>query len=117
MSDSRETPRALICNEVWGGNRKIVREVKVASVTAWVASLPLNEDEGGGDLYYMTVCGHNLISRVTLADVSGHGGTVSATAETLHRLMRENIDVWDQSDFMRKLNDTFARSVEQHRAD
>jgi len=110
MSDLREAPQPLICNEVWGGNRKIVREVRMPSVTAWVASLPLNEDEGGGDLYYMTVCGHDLISRVALADVSGHGGTVSATADTLQRLMRENIDVWDQSEFMRELNDTFARS-------
>jgi sigma-B regulation protein RsbU (phosphoserine phosphatase) len=110
MSDLREAPQALICHEVWGGNRKIVRVVQMPSVTALVASLPLDEDEGGGDLYYMSVCGHNLISRVALADVSGHGITVSATTETLQRLMRENIDAWDQSDFMRELNDTFARS-------
>jgi len=110
MFDLREAPQALNCNEVWGGNRKIVRAVQMPSITAWVASLPLNEDEGGGDLYYMSVCSHDLISRVALADVSGHGGMVSATTETLQRLMRENIDVWDQSDFMRELNDTFARS-------
>ena len=107
MSDLMEAPQALICNEVWGGNRKIVRAIQMPSVTAWVASFPLNEDEGGGDLYYMSICSHDLISRVALADVSGHGGMVSATAETLQRLMRENIDVWDQSDFMRGLNDSF----------
>ena len=99
MSDLSAAPEALICNEVWGGNRKIVRTVEMPSITAWVASLPLNKDEGGGDLYYMSVCGHNLISRVALADVSGHGAGVSATTETLQRLMRQNINVWDQSDF------------------
>jgi len=96
-----------MCSEVWGGNRKIFRTVELASVTAWVASVPLNEGEGGGDLHYMSVCDHDLISRVVLADVSGHGRVVSTMAETLQRLMRENINVWDQSDFMRGLNDTF----------
>jgi sigma-B regulation protein RsbU (phosphoserine phosphatase) len=110
MPDSREARHTLICNEVWGGNRKIVRTVQLPSVIAWVASVPLNEGEGGGDLYYMSVCDHDLISRVALADVSGHGRVVSATTETLKKLMRENIDAWDQSDFMRGLNDRFAVS-------
>jgi phosphoserine phosphatase RsbU/P len=110
MPDSREVPQTLMCSEVWGGNRKIFREVQLSGVTAWVASLPLNEGEGGGDLHYMSVCEHDLISRVALADVSGHGRLVSAMAETLERLMRKNINIWDQSDFMRGLNDTFVRS-------
>src|SRR5580693_1726481 len=96
MSDSKETLHTLMCSEVWGGNRKIVRAVQLPSVTAWVASVPLNEGEGGGDLYYMSVCDHDVISRVALADVSGHRRRVSTTAETLQRLMRENINVWDQ---------------------
>jgi phosphoserine phosphatase RsbU/P len=108
MSDSVEVPHTLMCSEVWGGNRKIFRSVQLASVTAWVASVPLDEGEGGGDLHYMSVCDHDLISRVALADVSGHGSVVSAMTETLKRLMRENIDAWDQSDFMRGLNDEFA---------
>jgi phosphoserine phosphatase RsbU/P len=101
-----------MCNEVWGGNRKVVRTVQLASVTAWMASVPLDEGEGGRDLYYMSVCNHGLISRVALADVSGHGRVVSAMTETLQKLMHENIDVWDQSDFMRGLNETFALSTQ-----
>jgi sigma-B regulation protein RsbU (phosphoserine phosphatase) len=107
MSDSSETRHTLMCSEVWGGNRKIFRTVQLASVTAWVASVPLNEGAGGGDLHYMSVCDHELISRVALADVSGHGRVVSSMAETLQRLMRENINAWDQSDFMHGLNETF----------
>jgi sigma-B regulation protein RsbU (phosphoserine phosphatase) len=114
MSDSSETPHTLMCTEVWGGNRKIVRTVQLASVTAWVASVPLNEGAGGGDLHYMSVCDHDLISRVALADVSGHGRVVSTMAETLQRLVRENINVWDQSDFMRGLNDTLLSSQNKY---
>jgi len=112
MSDTRKAPHTLMCNEVWGGNRKVVRTVQLASVTAWMASVPLDEGEGGGDLYYMSVCNHGLISRVALADVSGHGHVVSAMTETLQKLMHENIDVWDQADFMRGLNETFALSAQ-----
>jgi phosphoserine phosphatase RsbU/P len=114
MSDSTEVPHTLMCSEVWGGNRKIFRAVQLSGVTAWVASLPLNEGDGGGDLHYMSVCDHDLISRVALADVSGHGRVVSSMAETLQRLMRKNINTWDQSDFMRGLNDTLLRS-RQHK--
>jgi hypothetical protein len=68
-ADSGEVPHILICNEVWGGHRKVFRAVNMPSVAAWVASVPLNEGSGGGDLYYMSVCNHDLISRVALADV------------------------------------------------
>jgi phosphoserine phosphatase RsbU/P len=108
MPDSSELPHTLICSEVWGGNRKVLRAVNMPSITGWVASIPLNEDAGGGDLYYMSLCNHDLISRIALADVSGHGQVVSSMTESLLRLMRENIDAWDQSDFMRGLNDAFA---------
>lgn len=102
-----EKPHALVCNEVRGGNRKFIGTRELPGIVAWVASIPVNEDDGGGDLHFMSVCGNDLIARVALADVSGHGREVDAAAMTLHKLMRENIDVWDQSDFMRGLNDTF----------
>jgi len=110
MQDESEKPHALVCTEVWGGNRKVVRTVKMPSLIAWVASAPLNEGKGGGDLHYMSVCDYDLISRVALADVSGHGGEVDGVTQTLRNLMRQNINAWDQSDFMRGVNETFGRS-------
>jgi len=110
MYDESEKPHALVCTEVWGGNRKVIRTVKLPSLVAWVASAPINEGEGGGDLHYMSVCDYDLISRVVLADVSGHGNEVSAVTQTLRNLMHKNINAWDQSDFMRGLNDAFRES-------
>jgi sigma-B regulation protein RsbU (phosphoserine phosphatase) len=107
MYDDSDKPHALICTEVWGGNRKVIRTVKMPSLVGWVASVPIEEGEGGGDLHYMSVCDHDLISRVALADVSGHGHDVNAVTQTLHKLMRKNINAWDQSDFMRGINNTF----------
>ena len=53
--DESEKPHALVCTEVWGGNRKVNRTVKLPSLMAWVASNPINDGEGGGDLHYMSV--------------------------------------------------------------
>jgi len=108
--DESETPHALVCTEVWGGNRKVIRTLKLPSLMAWVASNPIDEGEGGGDLHYMSVCDYDLISRVALADVSGHGHDVSTVTQTLRALMHDNINAWDQSDFMRGLNDAFNKS-------
>jgi phosphoserine phosphatase RsbU/P len=109
MYDESEKPHALVCTEIWGGNRKVIRTIKLPSLVAWVASAPIEEEGGGGDLHYMSVCDHDLISRVALADVSGHGHDVDAVAQTLRSLMREYINSWDQSDFMRGLNNTFGK--------
>jgi phosphoserine phosphatase RsbU/P len=107
MYDELERPHALVCTEVWGGNRRVTRAIKLPSLAAWVASVPMQEGEGGGDLHYMSVCDFDLVSRVALADVSGHGRDVNAVTQTLRNLMRKNINAWNQSDFMRGLNDTF----------
>jgi phosphoserine phosphatase RsbU/P len=107
MIDEQEKPQVLVCNEVRGSNHKFIGARKLAGIVAWVASTPINDGDAGGDLYFMSVCSHDLISRIALADVSGHGEEVDAAAMTPHELMRKNIDVWDQSDFMRGLNDTF----------
>ena len=110
MHNESEKPHALVCTEVWGGNRKVTRTLELPSLMAWVVSHPINDEEGGGDLHYMSVCDYDLISRVALADVSGHGQDVNAVTQTLRWLMHDNINVWDQSDFMRGLNDTFNKS-------
>jgi len=104
-----QKPHALVCNEIQGGNREFIGARKLPGMEAWVATIPVNEKDGGGDLHFMSVCDGDLFSRVALADVSGHGRDVDAATMVLHRLMRKHIGAWDQSDFMRGLNDTFSR--------
>src|SRR5689334_19327112 len=89
MQYKSEQPHVLACTEVWGGNRKVIRSVKLPSLVAWVASAPVDDGEGGGDLHFLSVCDFDLLSRIALADVSGHGRDVNAVTQTLHKLMRE----------------------------
>jgi hypothetical protein len=74
MIDEQEKPQVLVCNEVCGGNHKFIGKRKLPGMVAWVASIPINDGEGGGDLHFMSVCSHDLISRIALADVSAMAG-------------------------------------------
>jgi sigma-B regulation protein RsbU (phosphoserine phosphatase) len=98
----------LACTEVWGGNRNVSALVDLPGMRAWVDSHPF-QGIGGGDLHYLSACNNGVVARVALADVSGHGEAVSGVAEKLRDLMRQYVNYWDQSDFMRGLNDAFPK--------
>jgi len=99
----------LACLEVRGGNRAAVYELELPGLDAWVSCRPLQPATRGGDLYYLSVCSQGSISRITLADVSGHGESVSTLAERLRDALREHANHWDQSALIRQLNDSFFR--------
>jgi phosphoserine phosphatase RsbU/P len=98
--------RALACMEVLGSNRSTVQTVELPDLRAWVYSRPMWA-EIGGDVHYLSVCGQAVLSRVVLADVSGHGNHVSNSAQLLHALMRAHINTWDQTEFVQGLNQSF----------
>jgi phosphoserine phosphatase RsbU/P len=97
----------LACLEIRGGNRSAAYRAKLPGLSAWISCRPLKPATRGGDLYYLSVCGEGAISRVTIADVAGHGQSVSAVAEHLRDALREHAGDWDQSALIRRLNDGF----------
>ena len=101
----------LACLEIRGGNRSALYRAELPGLSAWVSCRPLQPATRGGDLYYMSVCSHGSISRVTLADVAGHGESVNAAAERLRDALREHADHWDQSALIRQLNESFLKDA------
>jgi sigma-B regulation protein RsbU (phosphoserine phosphatase) len=99
----------LACLELRGGNRAAVYEAELPGLDAWISCRPLYPAVRGGDLYYLSVCSQGSISRIVLADVAGHGESVSTLAERLRDALREHADHWDQSALIRQLNDSFFR--------
>ena len=79
------------CMEVWGGNHAIDRGFQTAGLTIWIYSRPFGQAEGGGDVYYLSSCASGRITRMLLADVSGHGQSVAQFAAQLRDLMRRNV--------------------------
>jgi len=95
------------CMEVWGGSQLTTRGVAFGGLDAWVYSKPYGNAQHGGDVYYASSCATGRISRLLLADVSGHGTPVAMTAADLRTLMRRFVNRLDQSEFVRLLNQQF----------
>ena len=97
----------MSCMEVWGGSQLTERAVEFGGLDAWVYSKPYGQATRGGDVYYASSCATGRITRVLLADVSGHGKAVAATAADLRLLMRRFVNCLDQTEFVRLLNQQF----------
>ena len=95
------------CMEVWGGSQLTSSGVELPGLDVWVYSKPFEEAQRGGDVYYVSSCASGRISRLLLADVSGHGNSVATMAADLRTLMRRFVNRLDQKEFVRLLNEQF----------
>jgi sigma-B regulation protein RsbU (phosphoserine phosphatase) len=95
------------CMEIWGGNDAFDNAISVAGLDAWIHSQPHGDAASGGDIHYISTCGHGRIARFCIADVSGHGATVGDMARQLRKLMRRNMNKLDQTRFVCALNQEF----------
>jgi len=102
----------MACLEIRGGNERASYSIDLPGMIAWVSCRPLTPATRGGDLHYLSVCSQGFVSRITLADVAGHGELVSSVAERLRDVLRKHSDAWDQSDVVRDLNDSFLAGAE-----
>lgn len=98
------SPHTMSCMEVWGGNHAVDQGVVMPGLDLWVHSAPHEGNEQGGDVHYLSSCGTGRISRVVLADVSGHGERVGRFARELRTLLRKFVNYLDQTRFVEALN-------------
>jgi len=95
------------CMEVWGGNTAVDNGVIMPGLDAWVFARPHGDGAGGGDVHYVSSCATGRITRLLVADVAGHGESVSAVGLNLRTLMRRYVNYLDQSRFVAQLNREF----------
>lgn len=106
------------CMEIWGGNQSVDSQVAMAGLDAWVHSRPFGQgaghqgSSGGGDVHYVSSCASGRITRLLVADVSGHGESVSAVALQLRTLMRRYVNYINPAKFMQAMNDRFTTLTE-----
>ena len=112
-STPNETPGRMQCMEVWGGNSPVDRNFVTPGLQVWLHSRPYERAEHGGDVYYVSSCASGRITRLLLADVSGHGERVATVAGGLRDLMRQNINVISQIRFVREMNRQFSEQAGQ----
>jgi IstB-like ATP binding protein len=71
-------------------NNRAASLVELPGLTAWVHSVSVGPGNAGGDVHYVSVCPSCIVSRIALADVSGHGQAVAVFGEKLRELMQRS---------------------------
>jgi phosphoserine phosphatase RsbU/P len=96
--------RRLACAETWASNKGAASLVELPGLSVWVHSVAMGPDNAGGDVHYVSVCPSCIVSRIALADVSGHGEAVAVFGEKLRELMHRYLRDLEQIALMRDLN-------------
>ena len=98
-------PHRLKCAETWASNEGTASVVDVPGLRVWVHSTPFGRGEAGGDVHFVSVCPSCIVSRIALADVSGHGSAVVSLSAKLRELMQKHLLALEQASLMRDLNE------------
>jgi serine phosphatase RsbU (regulator of sigma subunit) len=101
--------------EIEGGSHAVEEAVATPGLDAWVYSRPYEGATAGGDVHYLSLCGGGVITRLIVADVSGHGAAVAEFSASLRTLMRRNINSKSQTRLVRALNRQFAELAQLRR--
>jgi sigma-B regulation protein RsbU (phosphoserine phosphatase) len=81
----------LECKEIWGGIRNQDSEVSAGKIIGSIYSAPCCQGGRGGDIYYFGVCKDGIISRLAIADVTGHGEEVSEISQYVYESLKAHI--------------------------
>lgn len=98
----------LQCMTVWGGNSPTSQAFDVSGLRIWVHSRVHGDADHGGDIYYVTSCASGRVTRLLVADVSGHGPAVSGTAAHLRETMASNVNRIKQENIVCAVNREFS---------
>jgi len=91
--------------QVWGGSNAAQHPVMMAGFEGFLSSMPYQGASQGGDVYLLSTCGKRILSRVFLADVSGHGSdSVVKSAEGLRKILGQYVGQPNHEQLLSDLN-------------
>ncbi|CAB1083316.1 hypothetical protein D1AOALGA4SA_10890 [Olavius algarvensis Delta 1 endosymbiont] len=95
----------LQCGEIWGGIRNCDDDVASAGLTASLYSCA-SDGGKGGDIYYLSLCKDNMLTRMVLADVIGHGEHVSQISKIIYQAIQSHMNDLEGDQLFSELNHT-----------
>ena len=107
-----QSPHRLNCAETWAGNDGTSSAAVLPGLRVWVHSRPFGPGDAGGDVHYASVCPSCIVSRIALADVSGHGRAVVSLGAKLQQLMQKYLAALEQVSLMSDLNHAVADELD-----
>ena len=114
-TESDAQPQRMQCMEVWGGNRSVEKALMTAGLRVSLFCRVQGSADRGGDVYFLSSCASGRITRMLLADVSGHGSAVAGFATNLRDLMRKNVNVVKQARLVEQINQQTTSLADQSR--
>jgi serine phosphatase RsbU (regulator of sigma subunit) len=91
------------CAEIWGGIEAVDQDVSTSSLAISLYSAPC-KGAAGGDIYYVSVCGGDQLTRIVVADLQGHGETVSAMSRRIYSSLLDHLGDLDNCLVLSELN-------------
>ena len=95
----------LSCGEIWGGIHNCNDDVASAGLTASLYSFA-SDGGKGGDIYYLSLCENNSLTRMILADVVGHGEDVSKISQCIYNAIKSHMNDAEGGKLLSELNQT-----------
>lgn len=96
--------RRITCSEIWGGIQDVNMDAQTGSLSASIYAAACDGGKGG-DIYYFSVCGADQLTRMALADVVGHGPTVSEVSQWVYDILSARMNDPDADAILADLND------------
>ena len=88
--EGTEPSQRLKCSEFLGGIRNRDVEITADKDIACIESLACCGGKGG-DIYYFGVCKGDLITRLAVADVVGHGEAVTELSQCVYDSLKDHM--------------------------
>ena len=96
-------PLRITCAQIWGGILAVDMDVSTAGLSASLFSTAHDGDRGG-DMYYLSVCKWDYLTRIALADLRGHGGQVSRLSAWVYESMQKRMNTTSGNKILWDLN-------------
>jgi len=84
-------PLRIRCAEIWGGILAVDTDMTTAGLSASIFSTAHDGDRGG-DMYYVSVCKWDYLTRLAIADLRGHGGQASRLSAWVYASMEKRMN-------------------------
>ena len=85
-----KSSQRIECKVIWGGTQNVDAEVTAGKFIGSIYSAA-SEGAQGGDIYFFGVCKVDIISRLAVADVVGHGEIVSEVSQYVYDSLKAHI--------------------------
>ena len=97
--------------QVWSGNQSTQSQATLNGINAWIFSQPYQDAQSGGDIHYLSSCATGRVTRVVLADISGHGESVQRESIALKKIMHKYINHISQDKLVSDVNKQFTDTL------